>query len=50
MSFAKINQLINFKNKTAIITGAGGFLGKRITYVLGKLNCNLILVDYLNLT
>jgi NAD(P)-dependent dehydrogenase (short-subunit alcohol dehydrogenase family) len=45
MSFTKINQLINFKNKTAIITGAGGFLGKRIAYTLGKLNCNLILVD-----
>jgi NAD(P)-dependent dehydrogenase (short-subunit alcohol dehydrogenase family) len=40
------NSIFNFKNKTALVTGAGGYLGRRISFVLGELNCNLILVDH----
>ena len=46
--FKNLLKSINLKNKTAIITGAGGKLGKRISQVLGELNCNLILIDHPN--
>lgn len=35
------------KNKTAIITGAGGGIGSTIAKTLTKEGCNIILVDYL---
>ena len=46
--FKNLLKSINLKNKTAIITGAGGKLGKRIAQVLGELNSNLILIDHPN--
>lgn len=35
------------KNKTAIITGAGGGIGSVVAYTLAKQKCNLVLVDYI---
>ena len=36
----------NFKNKTAVITGAGGGIGGALAKALAKRGCHLALVDY----
>ena len=41
----QIKNLMDMQNRTALITGAGGHLGRAISLALAELNCNLILVD-----
>lgn len=41
-----INDLLNLRDRTALITGAGGKLGIFISKALAELGCNLILVDH----
>ena len=38
-------QLMNLKGRTALVTGACGFLGQTICQTLAELGCNLILLD-----
>ena len=40
-----INESFNLKNKTALITGAAGLLGREHALALLELNCNLVLTD-----
>jgi len=43
-----INLIFSLHGKTAIITGAMGYLGKRMTSTLADLGCDLILTDLPN--
>ena len=40
-----LDEKFNLKNKTALITGAAGLLGKEHALALLESNCNLILTD-----
>ena len=40
-----LNQLMSLKGRTALVTGACGFLGQAICQALAELGCNLILLD-----
>jgi len=40
-----INKLFNLKGRTAVITGAHGYLGKKICITLAEMKANLILVS-----
>ena len=40
-----INEKFNLKNKTALITGAAGLLGREHALALLESNCNLVLTD-----
>jgi NAD(P)-dependent dehydrogenase (short-subunit alcohol dehydrogenase family) len=40
-----MDSLLDFSNKTAIITGAGNGFGKRLALELNKRGCNLVLSD-----
>ena len=39
-----LNSLFSLSGRTAVITGAGGYLAEKISIILADLNCNLILV------
>ena len=40
-----INKITNLKGKTALVTGAAGYLGKKIVAALDELGANLIVTD-----
>ena len=40
-----INKFINLKGKTALVTGAAGYLGKKIVSTLDGLGADLIVTD-----
>ena len=40
-----IKELINLQNRTAMITGANGSIGKKIVKTIAELGGSLILVD-----
>lgn len=46
---AIISDLMSLKDRTALITGAGGKLGVFISKALAELGCDLILVDHPNI-
>ena len=43
--FSTNTERISFKNRIAIITGAGGALGRAYARALARQNCNLLLND-----
>ena len=40
-----LNNIFSLKGRTAIVTGATGFLGHKICYTLSELGANLIMID-----
>ena len=45
MNKQKLNLIKYFKNKTVLITGSNGVLGKRISKFFASCESNLILID-----
>ena len=40
-----LKNLFNLKNRTVVLTGAGGYLAEKISLILADLGANLILIS-----